>query len=911
MSIPPLRCSGRHETGRRAAIAALAATALLLGDLALAADFAFLHTPPDQAAAGQDLVITGSITNAGRVKRARLRFRRIGEKSFEKVDMQSDGGDRYTAVVPASFVQTPGIEYFVVIQDIARQPHLIFASPDSPARIRVGKAKTEPKVEPKSPDKKPDGKPPDEKPVESNQVGTDHPFETQEEYELRTGLAATGSAEEVKALPLLPPLTGEEAAVGEPGIEADLLDEFAVFAAEDSTSLAASYSQKTSEAAAIISVVSRQRIAQMGARTLLDVLKSLPGVETSKDVSGFDHVAFRGVRNDAEILLLVDGHRWNNFYDGRPYWAIPADIIERVEVIRGPGSALYGTSAFMGVINVVTRETDGFWGNAGFGSYLEPQGALGGGFSFGGFTLHAAGDMQWTNGPSLPIAEDSASSVVLDRDPRDSRTQAWGFRTAAALKADYTSDLLAGGKVYGRGQLLYALRGPYIGRFDTAGPDSKLSWLVYSLDAGYRQPFLGTGYFDFRLYGDQHIIDDLWQLTPYHYEYPVAGEMQTFAEGVLSRTAYTADTVGAEALVNVPIFDVNRLVIGSQLEYLFLPDGGFLLEMNRTAEGVALPNLAKPDVRLDQNGQGRLSAAVYLQDEWQVFKPLFLTLGVRLSYFSDVNFDPLTQITPRAGLVWEIVDDLNLKLLYATAFRAPTFEEKYDQTPATFADFSPGVHLGNPDLLPEFIQTGEAGLSYDFTFAGFRYRVGGNAFFTQIRKSIDRIDESGVADPLKNSGGRDIVGAEIDARVEFTAGSYLYSTFGWLRAWQRVFDEEGAELPDESTYLTDVPQYRLNIGANLEIGDLADLHLLTMFGGERRNNVRSTLESLRTYRIPPYALVNLSLRTKPILGLFGFALSLYNVLDFPYLDDVPRPDRVTGLLPREGVSLFGSVYLEM
>jgi outer membrane receptor protein involved in Fe transport len=262
--------------------------------------------------------------------------------------------------------------------------------------------------------------------------------------------------------------------------------------------------------------------------------------------------------------------------------------------------------------------------------------------------------------------------------------------------------------------------------------------------------------------------------------------------------------------------------------------------------------------------------------------------------------------------VWEIIENLNLKLLYATAFRAPTFEEKYDQTPLAFADFSPGVHLGNPELLPEFIQTGETGLSYDFTFAGFRYRMGANAFYTQIRKSIDRIDESGTQEPMRNSGGRDLLGYELDGRVEFTAGSYLYSTFGWFRAWQKVFDiDTGEELPEASTLITDVPQYRLNVGAHLEVGDVADLHMLTMFGGERRNNMRSTLESLRTFKIPAYALVHVSLRSKPIFDLFGFELSLYNLLDYPYKDDVARPDRVTGLLPREGVAAYASAYLQL
>ena len=880
-----------------------------------AAEFRFVPEKIELAQPGQDLVLRGTIEPAKRVRKARLRYRVQGDDTYQKTALDALGEGQFRAVIPASAVQEPGLEYFVVIQDVNRAAFLIYASPHKPARIAVGQksAVTE------------DGEMAAIGSQEHQESGdssasADNPFETAEEYELRTGHPreepSTSTQSDTDAsLSYLPPV--DDDVILPAGQDPDLLDEFAVFSAEDSTSLAASYSQKTSNAPAIISVVGRQRISQMGARTLLDILKALPGVETSKDISGFDHVSIRGVRNDAEILLLVDGHRWNDFYDGRPYWGIPAHLIERVEIIRGPGSALYGTSAFMGVVNVVTRETMGLWGDLGLGSFIEPSMALGGGFAAQGFRVNGAADLNWTQGAKLKIAEDSATGVVFDRRPEDQVTQAWGLRGAASLKADYTGEMLAGGKAYARAQGMYELRGPYIGRYDTAGPDSKLSWMVLSGDLGYNYPLFDSGSVDFRLYADQHNVDRTYQLSPYGFNYPVSinGEtrIQEFPSGVLSRTAFMANTVGTELQVNIPLFDVSRLIVGSQLEYLFIPDGAFLLEMNRSPEGVALTGLAQPDpakIALEQNGQGRLSAALYLQDEWQIFKPLVLTLGVRLSYFSDVNFDPLTHITPRVGLVWEIVDKLNLKLLYATAFRAPTFAEKYDQTPLAFADFSPGVHLGNPDLLPEFLQTGETGLNYDFTFAGFRYRVAGNAYYSQIRNAIDRIDESGTQEPLVNSGGRDVLGYELDGRVEFTAGSYLYSTFSWFRAWQKVYDlDSGAELSDQESLLTAIPQYRLNVGVHLEIGEMADVHLLTMFGGERRNNVRSTLESLRTWRIPAYALVNLSIRSKPIMDLFGFELSLYNLLDFPYQDDVPRPDRVSGLLPREGSSAFLSMYL--
>ena len=64
----------------------------------------------------------------------------------------------------------------------------------------------------------------------------------------------------------------------------------------------------------------------------------------------------------------------------------------------------------------------------------------------------------------------------------------------------------------------------------------------------------------------------------------------------------------------------------------------------------------------------------------------------------------------------------------STAFRAPTFEEKYDQTSLAYADFSPGIFKGNKLLEPEYIQTAETGVDYLFTLSGFKHRVASNAF---------------------------------------------------------------------------------------------------------------------------------------------------------------------------------------
>lgn len=116
--------------------------------------------------------------------------------------------------------------------------------------------------------------------------------------------------------------------------------------------------QPLNEAPSNIVVITDQQIKNMGARTLADVLSTVPGVQTSVTIKGLGEVWFRGVTggyND-KVLMLVDGIPWRELIYGQ----FPTDEqlslnnIKRIEIIRGPGSTMYGTNAFAGVINIIT-----------------------------------------------------------------------------------------------------------------------------------------------------------------------------------------------------------------------------------------------------------------------------------------------------------------------------------------------------------------------------------------------------------------------------------------------------------------------------------------------------------------------------------------------------------------------------
>ena len=126
---------------------------------------------------------------------------------------------------------------------------------------------------------------------------------------------------------------------------------------------ASKHEQKVTEAPSAVSIVTADDIKQQGYRTLADVLRSVRGFYVTSD-RGYNAIGMRGMNISGDfggrLLITVDGHRLNDpIYDTAASgmdFLLDVDLIERVEVIRGPGSSLYGNNAFLGVINVITRK---------------------------------------------------------------------------------------------------------------------------------------------------------------------------------------------------------------------------------------------------------------------------------------------------------------------------------------------------------------------------------------------------------------------------------------------------------------------------------------------------------------------------------------------------------------------------
>ena len=139
-------------------------------------------------------------------------------------------------------------------------------------------------------------------------------------------------------------------------------DESILFQDIPSVYSASKFEQKTSEAPSSVSIVTAADIQHYGYRTLADILRSVRGFYTTYD-RNYTYAGVRGFGRPGDyntrVLLLVDGHRINDDIFSQAFIGtesiVEVDLIDRVEIIRGPGSSLYGTGAFFGVINVITK----------------------------------------------------------------------------------------------------------------------------------------------------------------------------------------------------------------------------------------------------------------------------------------------------------------------------------------------------------------------------------------------------------------------------------------------------------------------------------------------------------------------------------------------------------------------------
>ena len=495
---------------------------------------------------------------------------------------------------------------------------------------------------------------------------------------------------------------------------------------EEMISIATGTAKPLHLAPSVASVITAREIKALGAQTLDEALEFVPGLHVSRDQYSQSAIfSIRGIHSNfnSQVILLINGHPINEPINGSrpPQFKLPVANISRIEVIRGPGSAVYGADAFAGVINVITKRADeinGTVAGARVGSFGSKDIWAQHGTQFAGWKAAFSFERNTTDGDNERYIEQDFlnnsgnmntqntvynSSINLEKDNWNLWLNSWNLKDAGVGVGStqtldplgkqevnqYTAKLNYKDKKFAENWQLESNLTYRTGdqqfhyQLFPAGTVVQLDsegniWTPGATSAGYAQFTNGMrgnpggelehGSFEtaFSYHGhNSHLVRLAFGMK---YDRVIAKESKNFGPGVLDDMSF-----GPTPGTATPIIP-GTLISVTGTDNIFLPNS------SRTVRHLSL------------------------QDEWQFARDWELTSGIRYDHYSDFG----STTNPRLALVWATRYNLTSKLLYGRAFRTPSFGELYFiNNPAT---------IGNEALNPEVLDMVELAFDYRPTY---------------------------------------------------------------------------------------------------------------------------------------------------------------------------------------------------
>ncbi len=596
--------------------------------------------------------------------------------------------------------------------------------------------------------------------------------------------------------------------------------------------------QPSTEAPSSISVITHDDIQRLGYQNLADILAGERGFYTSSD-RNYTYLGDRGFARQGDynsrVLILVDGHRMNDNVTGGVTlgngFMVDSDLIDRVEVVRGPGSALYGNNAFFAVVNVITRTGKDISG---------AETAFSGG-SFGSYR----------------------------------------GRISIGYELEHGIDFLASGTVFhsdGHDQLFYKeyaqppTSDGYSRHTDGEEAESgfaRLSWNGIKLEGGWveRTKHIPTGSFN-TVFGDPRnsTVDGNYYVS--------ATLDHTFENDVTLNAEVSYDTIGYKGRYVYP--DTSSPIPGATSESIEHLLGRWWTEdihAHRTwFDHLTVTTGFQITENIDQNQwnyvtqpyQQTLQAhhhstiwSPYIDSSWAISTNLILSAGVRYDHGDFAN----SSLSPRTSLIYSPVETTTLKWLYGHAFRGPNAYERF---------YSDGAltQKGNPDLDPETIDTYEWVVEQKL---GQHLIASVSAYYyiadNLINQIVDPADQLLVYRNISNVRGR---GMETEINGEFEGGIRGRISY----TLQKAVDEAiRMELNNSPRHLIQghliVPFFHDRISAGTEIRYV------------------SARDRYPTGESPGYFIANLTLFSHRVWHHVEISASIYNILGHRYFDPSP------------------------
>ena len=529
---------------------------------------------------------------------------------------------------------------------------------------------------------------------------------------------------------------------------------------EEEVVSASRFAQSPLDAPNATAIITAQDIRMTGLTTLTDLLRRVVGMEITSVAPNHAEISIRGLnrRQSNKVLFLIDGRSHRLDFLGTTWinqQPVALEDIERIEIIKGPASALYGFDAFSGIINVITR-APGEGRSFMYGAYGTNNTARGVG-SFTGrngkLAYRVSANYVQADNAVVPVGRDRIDIEPLTNRPNVSRK---GASLDAQMRIDLAKDTqltLGGNALYGDNTVQGQSR---LGQVTSTDAWETNVYQTLILPKGFKV----AGWYD-------HINGNAGPsyITPGAVELIGTGLRQDIADADVSWSG------------RFKLFVPQNFTIGGSYRFKSI-------DWNWTAG------------RHRQHHYG-----AYIQDVIELAKPLTLQIGARVDRHPLISG---VQFSPRGSLVYRFLEQQSLRVSIGRAFRGPSFLESYVAVPtASTRRGVDGYGVGNPNLKPENIVSYELG--YQNQASDF-FALEANVYFNTVNNAIlfTNINQYTLDETARGAG---LAGYDPEFEV------FPYSSIGYVNEKAR-YRQLGAELGTRF-----YPVAGLDIYANYSIHD--------------------------------------------------------------------------------------------
>lgn len=646
---------------------------------------------------------------------------------------------------------------------------------------------------------------------------------------------------------------------------------------------ASGFEQKVTDAPASISVLSQQDLQKNQFSNLGEALETVEGLDVRQSTgkTGGMNISIRGLPSEY-TLILIDGRRQNppgdvtpnGFGDTSTSFIPPISAIERIEVIRGPMSTLYGSDAIGGVVNIITKKVSDEWlGSVTLEHTFQENRDFGGNGKASFYTSgpliesvlglavrgsvfdREASDLDFDNGSEAP-----KRGVA----PVDGRNHNLGARLTLvpAQGHEFYLDAEQGRQVYNNDSCQL---GTLDGRNRNGCADDPGAANGYSDELRFNRDQLAIGHSSVLGFGSwsndltYNVTETEGRTLPGTIGTPYDAPFQNLVGGA-DRELESKDTVFDTKLVSA-IMDSHIVTLGGQYRD------------TRLTEGLS-------DATFKQD-----SWALFAEDEWYLRDNLTLTLGGR---YEDHNAFS-GHFTPRAYLVWNTNANWTLKGGASRGYKTPDINDLYNGINGVIRQ-GEALTIGTPDLKPEESTNYEVGAYFD-NLNGFKANA--TVFYTRFSDKIDTgnpvttsgdpLIPDGVYDQLDNIGKAETRGVELASNWQFAPDWSLRNSYTYTDTEQKSGENKGAPL-------TNTPEHVVHARLNWQAAPQLDLWLSGEYRGERTRYLKKqenfTAEERAVYRqlgdLSDYALFHLGGAYQASENV-KLTATIYNVFDKDFL----------------------------